>query len=180
MTETQTVRSVLEDGFGRIHDGVAAVVDGLSVDDLLWRPDADANHIAWLIWHLSRQQDEQLAHLAGHASAWVEGGWAERFGLPYPPRTHGYGMSSAEVGAFTLSDPTLLTDYHQAVHALTVELLAALTTERLGEVIDARWDPPVTVAVRIVSVLEDAAKHLGQAEYVRGMVERRRAGRLDN
>jgi hypothetical protein len=55
-----------------------------------------------------------------------------------------------------------------------------LTTERLGEVIDARWDPPVTVAVRIVSVLEDAAKHLGQAEYVRGMVERRRAGRLDN
>lgn len=175
MTETQVVRRVLEDGFERIHEGVPAVVDGLSADELLWRPDADANHIAWLVWHLSRQQDEQLAHLADRPSAWSEGGWADRFALAYPPRTHGYGMSSAEVGAFSVKDPTLLTAYHQAVHDLTLDLLATLTTERLGEVIDPRWDPPVTVAVRIVSVLDDAAKHLGQAEYVRGMVRRRRA-----
>ena len=176
MSETQTVRSVLEDGFERIHEGVPAVVDGLSVEGLLWRPDADANHIAWLVWHLARQQDEQLAHLADGPSAWSGGGWADRFALPYPPRAHGYGMSSADVAAFTLSDPALLTGYHEAVHALTLDLLAALTTERLGEVVDTRWDPPVTVAVRIVSVLDDAAKHLGQAEYVRGLVLRRRRG----
>jgi hypothetical protein len=176
MTETRTVRSVLEDGFERIHDGVPAVVEGLSTEELLWRPDADANHIAWLVWHLSRQQDEQLAHLAGRPSAWSDGGWADRFALPYPPRTHGYGMSSREVGAFALSDPTLLTGYHQDVHDLTLALLAGLPNDRLGEVIDSRWDPPVTVAVRIVSVLDDAAKHLGQAEYVRGLVLRRRSG----
>jgi hypothetical protein len=174
MGDVDVVRGVLEDGFERIHEGVPNVVEGLSTEELLWRPDADANHIAWLVWHLSRQQDEQLAHLAGRSSAWSEDGWADRFALPYPPRTHGYGMSSREVGAFTLSDPRLLTGYHQDVHELTLALLGGLTAERLGEVIDPRWDPPVTVAVRIVSVLDDAAKHLGQAEYVRGMVRRRR------
>lgn len=170
----ETARRLLEDGFGRIHEGVPAVVEGLTVEELLWRPDADANHVAWLVWHLARQQDEQVAHLADRPSVWSEGGWADRFALPYPARAHGYGMSSSDVGAFTLTDPSLLPTYHDAVHALTVSVLDVTTLERLGEVIDSSWDPPVTVAVRLVSVLDDSAKHLGQAEYVRGLVLRRR------
>ncbi len=176
MSEIDAVRAVLEDGFERIHEGVPAVVEGLSTDELLWRPDPDANHIAWLVWHLSRQQDEQVAHLAGRTSAWTEGGWADRFSLPYPARAHGYGMSSEDVAAFALPDPSRLPAYHQAVHDLTLALVGDLTVDRLREVVDRHWDPPVTVAVRLVSVLDDAAKHLGQAEYVRGLVQRRRRG----
>jgi hypothetical protein len=172
--ETQTARDLLVDGFGRIEQGVPAVVDGLSVDELLWRPDADANHIAWLVWHLARQQDDQVAHLADRESAWKGDGWFERFGLPYPPDTHGWSMSSRDVGRFTVEDPVLFGGYESAVHARTVELLDDLDADAYARVIDDRWDPPVTVAVRIVSVLDDAAKHLGQAEYVRGLVERRR------
>lgn len=168
------VTDLLVDGFGRIRDGVPEVVDGLAAEELLWRPDPDANHIAWLVWHLSRQQDEQMAHLGGNPSAWRSGEWSGRFGLPYPPDAHGYGMTSEEVGAFALDDPQVLIDYHTAVHELTLGVVGGLGADDFKRVIDRSWDPPVTVSVRIVSVLDDSAKHLGQAEYVRGMVRRRR------
>lgn len=177
---TSPARDLLVDGFERIRDGVPGAVDGLSADDLLWRPDADANHIAWLLWHLARQQDDQVAGLAeatgtgDGAPVWRSGGWAERFALPYSPDAHGWGMTSAEVGAFTVADPMLFAAYHSAVHARTVALVDALTDDDYEQVVDEAWDPPVTVAVRLVSVLDDAAKHLGQAQYVKGLVERRR------
>jgi hypothetical protein len=170
----EEVRTLLTDGFGRVHEGVPTVVGGLEVDELLWRPDPDANHIAWLVWHLTRQQDEQIAHLAHTKSVWRSAGWADRFALPYPPHAHGYGMTSEEVGAFTIDDPSLLIDYHEDVYALTEGYVSGLTPKDLARVIDRDWVPPVTVAIRIVSVLDDAAKHLGQAEYVRGLVLRRR------
>jgi hypothetical protein len=171
---TDTTQDLLLDGFGRIHEGLPAVVDGLSVDELLWRPDADANHIAWLLWHLARQQDDQIAHLAEGRSAWLTGGWVDRFALPYPRHVHGYGMSSADVGRFTVADPGLFAGYHDAVHEQTVALVEQLDDAAYARVVDADWDPPVTVGVRVVSVLDDGVKHLGQAEYVRGLVERRR------
>ena len=171
---TKTAHDLLVDGFGRIEEGVPDVVDGLSVDELLWRPDPEANHVAWLVWHLSRQQDDQVAHLAGGQSAWLEDGWVERFDLPYARGAHGWSMSSDDVGAFTVADTGLFAGYQSAVHARTIALLDGLDADRYADVIDPRWDPPVTVGVRIVSVLDDAAQHLGQAEYVRGMILRRR------
>ncbi|EWT01298.1 chorismate synthase [Intrasporangium oryzae NRRL B-24470] len=175
MTDASTTlaRDLLRDGFGRIREGVPLVVEGLSVEQLLWRPDADANHIAWLLWHLSRQQDEQVAHLAGRRSAYLEDGWAERFDLPYAASAHGWGQSSAEVGAFRMGDPGLLGGYQGAVHERTIAYVDATEADEWAGVIDKRWDPPVTVAVRVVSVLGDAMKHLGQAEYVKGLVTRR-------
>ena len=104
----------------------------------------------------------------------VDTGWASRFGLPYPEGSIGYGQSSDEVGAFVLSDPGLLTGYHEAAHALTMSVLDGLSVPDLSRVVDERWDPPVTAAVRLVSVVNDIGQHLGQAAYVRGLVERRR------
>ncbi len=174
-SHADTAKSLLLDGFGRVLDGVPAVVDGLTNDELLWRPDRDGNSVAWLLWHLARQADLQIADLAETEPVWKEQGWAERFALPYDRKSIGYGMSSAEVGAFTIADPSLFAGYQTEVHDRTVTFLDSLTDDDYDTVIDDRWDPPVTIAIRIVSVLDDAIKHLGQAEYVKGLLERRRA-----
>ncbi|MEO5745417.1 MAG: DinB family protein [Terracoccus sp.] len=168
-------KSLLLDGFGRVLEGVTAVVDGLTNDELLWRPDRDANSVAWLLWHLARQADLQIAGLANGDPVWTEQGWVELFALPYDPKSIGYGMSAAKVGEFTIADPSLFVAYQSAVHDRAVSLINSLTDNDYDTVIDDRWDPPVTIAIRIVSVLDDAIKHLGQAEYVKGLLERRRA-----
>lgn len=172
-SEMTHVRSVLLDGFQRIEEGVEAVLDGLDADDLRWRPARGANPIGWLLWHLSRQQDGQLAAILGEEPAWTAEGWQEKFGLPYRRDASGYGQSEEDVGAFAVGDPALISGYADAVHRLTRRLVERVEADDLDRIVDERWDPPVTAAVRIYSVLEDAAKHLGQAEYVKGMLGRR-------
>jgi hypothetical protein len=166
-------KDILIDGFGRVRSGVNEVVKGLETDVLTWRADPDANTIAWLVWHLTRVQDDHVAELAGVHDLWSSAGWAERFGLDLADNQLGYGHTSQEVGKVR-APAELLWSYHEDVHAMTTTWLRTFDETGLDEIIDRNWDPPVTVAVRIVSVLEDTLQHVGQAGYVRGLAERAR------
>jgi len=164
-----TPAELLTDCFGRIAEGVPAVLDGLADDQLALRIDGSANSIAWLVWHLTRVQDDHVADAFGTEQVWLADGWHERFALPLDPADTGYGHSFDQVAAVRASGE-LLAGYHAAVHERTVALLADVTPEQLDEVVDERWTPPVTRGVRLVSVFDDDAKHLGQAEFARGLL----------
>ena len=69
-------------------------------------------------------------------------------------------------------DPSTLIGYHEAVHERTLSYLEAVDADELDRIIDYRWDPPVTVGVRLVSVINDGMQHVGQANYLRGLLER--------
>lgn len=165
-----TPYDVLQDSFGRIADGVRVLLDGLDEHELTARLGPDANTIAWLVWHLTRVQDAQVAHLSGAAQVWLEEGWVTRFALPFDERATGYGQSSEEVGQLRATT-ALLEGYLAATHAATLRYLAG--EPDLDRVVDTRWDPPVTVGVRLVSIVDDDAKHLGQAEFVKGVLATR-------
>jgi hypothetical protein len=164
-----TPAELLTDAFGRISEGVPAVVDGLSEEQLALRLNGEGNSIAWLVWHLTRVQDDHLADAFGTEQVWLADGWEQRFGLDLEPADTGYGHGRDQVAAVRAT-ADLLAGYHAAVAERTVELLATVTPEQLDEVIDDNWDPPVTRGTRLVSVFDDDAKHLGQAEYVRGLL----------
>jgi len=168
-----TTNEVLLDAFGRVDEGVRALLDSVRADELNVRPDGVGNPIGWLVWHLLRVQDDHLAEIAGREQVWTSGGWHERVGLPFPAEAHGYGFTSEQVDQ-TRVDGGLLAGYQSEVHRMTVDLLGGIADGRLDDIIDDRWDPPVTVAVRIVSVVEDCLQHLGQANYVAGLLEARR------
>ncbi|MFF8375167.1 DUF664 domain-containing protein [Streptomyces sp. NPDC015661] len=163
---------LLVDSFGRIREVVHETVEGLTDEELAARVDPDANTVAWLVWHLTRVQDDHLADAFDTDQLWTSDGWADRFGLPFPKRATGYGMTSAQVGAVRASAELLL-GYHDAVHARTEDLIRTVTNADLNRIVDTRWDPPVTLGVRLVSVIADDLQHAGQAAYVRGVVERR-------
>jgi len=168
------VAQLLTDAFGRIPDGVHRVVEGLDPDDLAARPAADANSVAWLVWHLTRVEDDHLADAFDLPQVWDSEGWEQRLGLDLPPGSTGYGHTSAQVAAVRVDDGALLTGYHDAVHARTLGLVAGLTPADLDRVVDTSWTPHVTLGVRLVSVVNDATQHLGQAAYVRGLLVGRR------
>lgn len=166
-----TSAELLADAFGRIRDDVHRVLDGLSPDQLAARLDNDANSIGWLIWHLTRIQDDHIAGVAGTEQVWISGGWVERFGLPLEPADHGYGHTSDQV-ASVIVEAQPLREYYDAVHAVTLGYVAGLTDADLDRVVDDRWDPPVTLGVRLVSIIHDDVTHTGQAAFIRGILER--------
>jgi hypothetical protein len=165
--------ALLVDAFGRIKETVHGAVEGLSREQLTYRVDPDANTIAWLVWHLTRVQDDHVADLARDEQVWHADGWVDRFGLPFDRDAHGFGHRSEDVAAVDVPADLLL-GYHDAVHDRTVSYLQGLTDGDFDEVVDRSWDPPVTRGVRLVSVVGDDLQHAGQAAFVRGIVERLR------
>jgi len=164
---------VLADGFSRVHGSAHAAVVDLTPEQLAWRADPEANSIAWLVWHLARVQDDHVADVAGVPQVWTAQGWNGRFALPFDDAEIGYGQDGAAVAAVRPGAPGLLSGYLDAVHEQTLRFLRTLTDDALDRVVDPGWDPPVTLGVRLVSVLNDDLQHVGQAALLRGMVERR-------
>jgi uncharacterized damage-inducible protein DinB len=161
---------VLTDGVERVQEIVHDTLDGLSAEELAFRPNPDANSIAWLVWHLSRIEDDHVARLLGVEQRYTADGRADRFGFPFDDRAHGYGQTSEDVTAVRVDGPQLLAEYHDATHALVVSYCASVDAAELDRVVDTHWDPPVTAGVRIVSVLSDCLQHAGQAAYIRGLL----------
>ncbi|HUO49669.1 MAG TPA: DUF664 domain-containing protein [Acidimicrobiales bacterium] len=167
-----TTAALLEDAFGRIQETVHEVLDDLAAVDLGQRLDDDANSIAWLLWHLTRTQDDHVAAVAGTEQVWTADGWARRFALPFDDGDIGYGHDTSQVAAVTAS-AELLRGYLDAVSAATSAYVRTLAEADLARVVDDNWDPPVTLGVRLVSVLADNLQHAGQAAYVKGILGRR-------
>jgi uncharacterized damage-inducible protein DinB len=168
-----SVADLLLDAFGRIRENVHAALGGeLTGPQLAYRPDPDANSLAWLVWHLTRVQDDHIAEVAGLEQVWTSAGWSNRFDLTFPVDAIGYGQSSAEVAQVRPDSAEPLLGYHDAVYEQTVGYVRALTDADLDRIVDERWDPPVTLAVRLISVINDDLQHVGQAAYVAGLISR--------
>lgn len=161
---------LLKDGFDRVRESVAQVADGLSAEQLAFRPNDTGNSIGWLLWHLTRVEDAHVAEFLDADQLYVADGHAAALGLPEDPSDHGYGHTSAQVAAVRIADPAVLVAYHEAVAQRTLEYLATQSGKELDRVVDENWDPPVTAAVRWVSIVEDCMMHLGQAQYVAGLL----------
>ena len=165
-----TPAELLVDGFTRIKEGVHAAVEGLTPEQLAHRPAEGANSIGWLVWHLTRVQDDHVADAAGSDQVWTSGGFERDFGLPFEESETGYGATPDEVAQVRGLSAEQLTGYLDAVHARTVSWVEGLSPDDLDRVVDERWDPPVTLGVRLVSVVNDDQQHVGQAAYVRGLI----------
>jgi uncharacterized damage-inducible protein DinB len=160
------------DAFGRVRDTVHDALDGLPIEGVTFRPDRSANSVGWLVWHLARVQDDHVTGVAGVEQRWTAEGWDTRFALPFDRLETGYGQDADEVGA-VVADAALLVAYYDAVHSATEEYVRTLGDADLDRVVDTRWDPHVTLGVRLMSVVADDLEHAGQAAYVRGLFERR-------
>ncbi|WP_375501996.1 DUF664 domain-containing protein [uncultured Jatrophihabitans sp.] len=173
-----TTSALLQDGFDRVGQTVHGAIDGLSSDTMATQLEPGTNSIAWLVWHLTRVQDDHVAAVAGTEQVWTANGqhersWRDRFALPFEAAAIGYGFSAEEMALVRDVDADQLAGYYDDVHAATQQFLSTLSDGDLDRVVDENWDPPVTLAVRLVSVLNDDLQHAGQAALIRGVLERR-------
>ena len=166
-----TSASLLTDAFERVRETVYDAVMGLTAEQLAFRPYPGGNSIAWLVWHLTRIQDDHVAGVAETEQVWESGEWAPRFGRPAGSMDTGYGNTAGQVAAIRVESAEVLTAYYDAVHERTIRYVSTLTDDDLPRIVDKSWDPPVTLAVRLISVINDDLQHAGQATYLRGMIQ---------
>jgi uncharacterized damage-inducible protein DinB len=163
---------LLKDAFTRVRELVHTAATGIDSAKLTYRPEPGANSIAWLVWHLTRIQDDHVSEIAGLEQAWVTDGWAQKFGMEPDPENDGRGHGPEQVAAIAPDDPELLIAHHNAVSDRTFRYLETVDASELDRIIDYSYDPPVSVGVRLVSVISDNIQHAGQARYLRGIVDR--------
>lgn len=171
VSDSAAARELLRDAFTRLIEHVDDLTEGLTDVLAYYRPTPEANTIAWLIWHSARIQDVQLCDIAGVEQVWFRDGWVDRFGLDLPPDADGYGHTPDDV-ARVRAPAQLLLGYYHAVHRVSLEYVASISPDELARVVDERWEPAVTASARLISIIDDAAQHLGQAAYLRGIASR--------
>jgi uncharacterized damage-inducible protein DinB len=163
-------KDLIFDSLNRVDEDVRRTLQGLSEDQLAFRPAESANSIAWLAWHLTRVEDDHVSELAGRPQAWIEERWHARFGRDADPSDTGFRHTAVQVAGIRPKSPEVLIDYYAAVHRRSIEYLHSVTCADMDRVIDTNWNPPVTVGVRLVSVVNDTTQHVGQMAYVRGLI----------
>ncbi len=161
---------LLSDGYGRVLEFLEHVLDGLTQGDLNWQPRNDCNSIGWLAWHLTRQEDVQIASLMGEDQLWISDKWYAKFNRPSDPGDVGFGHTPDQVAEFKFPDTQTLLDYNRAVLERSKRYFLTLSKTDLGRELDEPWFKPLpTVGVRLISIMDDAMLHAGQAAYVRGL-----------
>jgi hypothetical protein len=158
--------NILLDAFTRVNESLHRTLADLTSEELTKEPHPP---IGWLAWRLSRVMDSNVARLAGREQLWIGDGWAVRFGMPPEPADFGRsaGHTREQVRAFRASAELLLM-YHDATYQRMKSYLKTLTAEDLARQLDEpRYQPLPTVAVRLVSVLENAMTNEGQISYLK-------------
>ena len=169
-------RDVLREAASRPATEAKALIDTLPEGALNAHAGGHTNSIAWLLWHAGRQMDAQLAQLNGEPQVWHGQGFDSRFNLGELGDTVGYGHTAEQARAVVVEDAALLVKYLGAATATLSEYIAGLSEADLDDVIDTSWTPHVTRGVRLVSMIDDAAQHVGQAAYAAGILAGGTAG----
>ena len=149
------------------HMTIKMAVDGLTDDQLHFRPSEETNSIVWLVWHLYRSQDYISSALSGEEQVWTAGGWPERLGMQREDL--GFGHTSQQLADFQ-PDTQLVFDYAAEVREAFAERIGGLPEGTLDAVAEEEGDEigkdPHTDVSRICM---DTMQHAGQIAYLRGL-----------
>ena len=166
--------ALLADGLDRSRERFDRALDGVTLEQANARPASGLapriDSLTWLAWHTAREIDLQISALAGAEPLWTSAGFSTRFALPLPDDTEDWRHTPEQAALVRVDDLALLTDYLDAACALARDYLDGLEAAALDDVVDRSWDPPVTRAARLVSIIDDAAQHSGQAVYARRLL----------
>jgi hypothetical protein len=160
--------TVIADALSRIQQIVQRTLDGITPEQLAYRPHPEANSIAWLAWHLTRWQDTQVSNLTQSRQLWLDG-WHAKFGKTANAEDTGVGDTAEQVAGLQATAEALA-GYHNAVCERSVSWLRSAPEAEMTRMIhDARRNRDITVAERLVGVLSDNFQHAGQMAYLRGL-----------
>ena len=158
---------IVDAGLNECFGDLKSALDGLDEYELHWRPTPESNTIDWIVWHMARTEDYWInTRLSERETIWVDQGWRERIGV-YVDGT-GYGQTLDHIRTMPELDVSVLMAYYKAVRERTTEFFTdEIEEEDLGKVLESPGTESFTYAKVLGHLL---AEHLGQIDYIRGMI----------
>ncbi len=165
------LKEFIEKCLDQQYAALVKAVEGLSAQELSWRPDAQCMSIGFIVWHSARAQDLMVQTVAKGAPQLWEGEWAERCGRsPADPMDLGFGFMAEQLEAFQVPPVPVLRGYIDATRANALEHLRGLDDATLEGV---RVASPLGGQVSLASVYQQMVwelnQHGGQIAYLRGI-----------
>lgn len=170
--------------FQDIHKTVLGLAEGLTDEQLRWRPANYSTSIAFHLWHLARESDYLKAAILHHfpqigpdfgesKQIWHAEALAEKWGFPAELGATDVGTGISDEAAASLPFPPKaeLLDYLRRAYA-GLEAFVALLDSRYAQFDGVEADLQATVArIRrnlLVFLLHDG-RHLGMMECLKGL-----------
>jgi len=158
--------SFISQSLSQVNLRLLATCEGLTEEQVLWRPTTYANNVGFILWHMARAEDYRISRLRpGTPSLWASGGWYQRFGQPIDAPDPGDKMG---LQSLSIPDLEVLIGYSEAVHRQTNLFLSTLAPEDLDVSPDPD-QPERTVAGFLRHLITHKNNHHGQIDYIRGL-----------
>lgn len=157
----------------RLHAMLGAATRDLTPDQWHAIPGDNprANHIAFEMWHYARTEDNIVRFILQNRrpTVWMEGGWAERLGLP--PVAQGTGTSPADAQAMRINDLSAFGQYVKHVYASTDAWLANPDESTFDTLVQVKplGEMPAIRALGQVC-MSHGFTHLGEIELIRTLL----------
>ncbi len=158
------------DNLDRTQQALMAAIDGLTEEELAWRPGAEANPIGFILWHQARCEDTYIQSLIRRQpQVWVSDKWHQKLNLPEDAWENGNDYTAEQVAAFSVPELDDLLGYAEAVRGRTVECLNGITPDKFDEIIQQPELRGITVGKLFSYMLSEMTQHIGQIAYLRGL-----------
>lgn len=161
------LKQYIKDSLERNRARTLDIIKDLKPDEIIWQPGPQANHIAFLLWHMARSEDGLFNRwIMGREQVWVQNGWDKKFRLG--PEDSGGGWTPQQVADFRPMSLDQIVSYMAEVRASLMEGLDKLDMDRLEE--RPRPDrPDWTIATMLQLLAVHEAHHQGAIEYLKGL-----------
>ncbi len=158
----------IEEGLTRCKQATMKAIDGLTYDELKWRPGPGANSIGIILFHQARSEDIFVqSRIQGKPQMWESEKWYESVGLPVTELGSHYTVE--QVNAFCVPEQKSLVAYGDAVRARTLEYLGGMTADRFDRIINMpRWGD-ISIGKVFAFVIVHSSEHAGDISYLRGL-----------
>ncbi|MCJ7743767.1 MAG: DinB family protein [Dehalococcoidales bacterium] len=162
------MKDFIKGALDRAKQGTTRAVDGLSHNELIWRPGPECNSIGLILFHQTRFEDSFVqGRIVGNPQVWESDKWYEKFNMP--ASESGSGYTAEQLAAFRVPELKDLLGYADAVRAKTLEYLKSAPNNEFDRVINMPRFGDVAVGALLALVIVHMAQHAGEIAYLRGV-----------
>ena len=162
------LKTFIEQTLEEYRERLLKAVDGLTHEELTWRPGPEANHIGFILWHVFRVEDNWIQRFAQKKTeVWQRDGWPNRLNLP--ERDSGYEYTTEQVGDFNTPRLEDLLEYFASVRKETLDYIRNLDPQEFEVYPWPDRRPDFSIARMFRQVTGEVFQHLGHVAYLRGL-----------